>query len=107
MEHPNQNMPDTLFGLKPTDLGPSRIGSVRARPFYQVPVSPSHSKSVLSDYAFPAFILDAYGSDMVRVQFESGAGAGPREQVFYMHELHRIGCMCRACAGDDPYPCGI
>lgn len=100
MELLNQNMPKTYFELPPEDLMYG-AGFVRARPFYGVPTSPGSVAAVESEYAFPCFILDTLGDDMIKVRFDWGSAPGRNEQAFYPHEIHLGECMCRPCIGDN------
>lgn len=100
MDTLNVNMPKTLFALSASDV--STVGWFKAKPFYSVPASPHSTKATESEYAYSCAILRPC-ANMVVVRFDWSEAPGEREQVFHPHEIHVIGCMCRACKGDDLY----
>jgi len=106
MELRNQNMPKTFFDRKAYELTQAGIGSVRACPFYQIPSSPSSTTPVQSEYAYAGRVFDTIG-DMVLVRFEWESVPGEREQLFHPYEIHRDGCICRACKGDNRYAASL
>lgn len=96
----NLHRPNTHKGADASGL----IGQlVKARPYYHVPSGPSSLTSARSPWAYEAQVVREGGlSDMVIVRFtwDTDSAPWPREQLFYVSELHRAyrACECPACS---------